>query len=118
MWGWCPSVLACPLPDTFLLPDNPIWQRRQQDVTDNGCRNFACCPPDAPEEPDKPRRKLNFRRLLLNKCQEEFEKGDVAMAAVAAREKKKADGGEEEDKVIGSSRTVCLCLFFGGGHNL
>jgi hypothetical protein len=60
---------------------------------------------DAPDEPDKPRRKLNFRRLLLNKCQEEFEKGDVAMAAVAAREKKKEEGGEEEDKVC--------CLFFG-----
>lgn len=29
---------------------------------------------DAPDEPaDRPRRQLNFRRLLLQKCQEEFE---------------------------------------------
>jgi hypothetical protein len=57
---------------------------------------------DAPVEEGKPRRKLNFRRLLLNKCQEEFEKGDAAMAAVAEREAKEAAGGgaaEEEDKV-------------------
>ena len=58
---------------------------------------------DAPSEPDKPQRKLNFRRLLLNKCQEEFEKGETAMAAVAEREKKTAEAGgagaEEDDKV-------------------
>jgi hypothetical protein len=40
----------------------------------------------APEGAEAKRRKLNFRRLLLNKCQEEFEKGDAAMAAVAQRE--------------------------------
>lgn len=28
-----------------------------------------------------------FRRVLLNKCQEEFEEGDAAMKAVDAREK-------------------------------
>lgn len=39
------------------------------------------------------RRKLNFRRLLLNKCQEEFEKGDAAMHAVAAREAKAKELG-------------------------
>ena len=30
---------------------------------------------------------ITFRRLLLNKCQEEFEEGDAAMAAVEARER-------------------------------
>ena len=54
---------------------------------------------DSPQEEGKPKRKLNFRRLLLNKCQEEFEKGDAAMNAVAEREAKKAQGGEAEDKV-------------------
>ncbi|KAI8471249.1 MAG: MIF4G domain-containing protein [Monoraphidium minutum] len=51
------------------------------------------------------RRKLNFRRLLLNKCQEEFEKGDAAMTAVAQREAKamesggkdEGEGGEDEE---------------------
>lgn len=30
---------------------------------------------------------ITFRRVLLNKCQEEFEEGDAAMKAVEAREK-------------------------------
>lgn len=38
---------------------------------------------------------ITFRRLLLNKCQEEFEEGDVAMKAVEAREK------AEQEKVDG-----------------
>ncbi len=32
-----------------------------------------------PDAPPEERRKITFRRLLLNKCQEEFEKGDAAM---------------------------------------
>ncbi|KAI8467672.1 MAG: MIF4G domain-containing protein [Monoraphidium minutum] len=58
-------------------------------------------PSDDGAGPDGKPRKLNFRRLLLNKCQEEFEKGDAAMAAVAQREAKAkeggADGGEGDD---------------------
>ena len=46
----------------------------------------------APEGGEVRRRKLNFRRLLLNKCQEEFEKGDAAMNAVAQREAKAKEG--------------------------
>jgi translation initiation factor 4G len=42
------------------------------------------------------RRKLNFRRLLLNKCQEEFEKGDAAMLAVAQREAKAKERGGDK----------------------
>lgn len=66
---------------------------------------FLCCflssaASDSPEEAGKPKRKLNFRRLLLNKCQEEFEKGDAAMNAVAEREKKEKEGGDD-DKVRG-----------------
>jgi translation initiation factor 4G len=64
--------------------------------------NLFCCLfhfADSPQEEGKPKRKLNFRRLLLNKCQEEFEKGDAAMLAVAEREAKKGQGGEEEEQV-------------------
>jgi translation initiation factor 4G len=52
----------------------------------------------APEGGEAKRRKLNFRRLLLNKCQEEFEKGDAAMQAVAQRE---AAAKERGGKVSG-----------------
>jgi len=43
---------------------------------------------------------IDFRRLLLNKCQEEFEKGSKAMDNVAEREKKEAEDGDpaEGDK--------------------
>jgi hypothetical protein len=64
---------------------------------------------DSPEEAGKPKRKLNFRRLLLNKCQEEFEKGDAAMNAVAEREKKEKEGGDD-DKVCGALGGVCVCV--------
>lgn len=37
---------------------------------------------------------ITFRRLLLNKCQEEFEEGDAAMKAVEAREKKEKDAAQ------------------------
>jgi hypothetical protein len=84
----------------------------------------VCVLSEAPDEPDKARRKLTFRRLLLNKCQEEFEKGDVAMAAVAAREKKNEEGGEEEDKVgcwVGGGLCVwgrgCRMLVGEPGHS-
>jgi hypothetical protein len=51
------------------------------------------------------RRKLNFRRLLLNKCQEEFEKGDAAMLAVAQREAMaKERGGKVGFDRTGSNR--------------
>ncbi len=62
------------------------------------------------------RRKLNFRRLLLNKCQEEFEKGDAAMQAVAEREAKAKErgsvvrgGGALEG---GAARLLDRCLLF------
>jgi hypothetical protein len=86
---------------------------QQQNICFDVASMSPCfCSAEAPDEPDKARRKLTFRRLLLNKCQEEFEKGDVAMAAVAAREKKKEEGGEEEDKV----RVFCgvLCVISRG----
>jgi hypothetical protein len=59
-------------------------------------------PTDATPEPGKAPRKLTFRRLLLNKCQEEFEKGDAAMRAVEAREAKdreRAEAGEADNEV-------------------
>lgn len=65
---------------------------------------FLILPAESPQEEGKPKRKLNFRRLLLNKCQEEFEKGNAAMTAVAVREAKKAQGGEEEKEVRAAAR--------------
>jgi hypothetical protein len=41
--------------------------------------------PEGPVGPDGQRKKLTFRRALVNKCQEEFEKGSAAMMAVDAR---------------------------------
>jgi hypothetical protein len=75
---------------------------------------FLFCAADSPQEEGKPKRKLNFRRLLLNKCQEEFEKGDAAMLAVAEREAKKGQGGEEEEQV-GCCCCCCLagCVVYG-----
>lgn len=43
---------------------------------------------------------VQFRRTLLNKCQEEFETGSLAMQAVAEREKREQsrEGGEEQEE--------------------
>jgi len=61
------------------------------------------------------RRKLNFRRLLLNKCQEEFEKGDAAMLAVAKREAQAKERGSKVCAVAGAGGggvacSCCCCL--------
>jgi hypothetical protein len=48
--------------------------------------HFAARAADAPADgPPEQRRKITFRRLLLNKCQEEFEKGDAAMNVSGGR---------------------------------
>jgi len=39
---------------------------------------------------------VEFRRVLLNKCQSEFEEGAAAMLAVQAREKRQNDGEAAE----------------------
>lgn len=44
---------------------------------------------DMPEfEVEGDKRKVTFRRLLLNKCQNEFEKGDAALRAADEVEKR------------------------------
>lgn len=61
--------------------------------------------PAESDEPDAKKRKITFRRLLLNKCQEEFEQGDAAMAAVAKREQKEREQQEAaEAKKDGSGK--------------
>jgi len=44
--------------------------------------------PALPSLEDEDGNPVQFRRTLLNKCQEEFERGVVAMKAVADREKR------------------------------
>ena len=61
------------------------------------------CDPDAEGGP----RMINFKRVLLNKCQEEFEKGDSAIKAVEQEEiddeneKNGEDAAKEEEKEEG-----------------
>ena len=38
--------------------------------------------------------RVNFRKMLINKCQAEFEKGSEAKAAVDERDRKKEDAGK------------------------
>ena len=56
--------------------------------------------PALPELADEEGRPVQFRRTLLNKCQEEFEAGVKAMDAVGERERraKAADNDGEEEK--------------------
>ena len=50
---------------------------------------FGCSlNPALPSLEDEDGNPVQFRRTLLNKCQEEFERGVVAMKAVADREKR------------------------------
>ena len=53
-----------------------------------------------------------LRRVLLNKCQEEFEAGDSAMTAVDAREKAAA-----EKKASGEVCSVAAAPLQGGRNN-
>lgn len=47
--------------------------------------------PALPDLHDDDGNPVNFRRALLNKCQEEFDYGVNAMKAVAAREKRQQE---------------------------
>ena len=57
-----------------------------------------------PNEEGKPQ-KVTFRRIILNKCQSEFEKGAAAMTAVESREQQQAKE-QAEDKVLLQLLTV------------
>lgn len=80
-----------------------------------------CNHPKAPKFPSPESNKpIDFRRLLLNKCQEEFEKGTLAMQAVKDREA--ADHKKEEVRAgqwqlingIGRGMVVgCIVLLLG-----
>jgi hypothetical protein len=57
---------------------------------------------------------ITFRRVLLNKCQEEFEEGDAAMKAVEARERAAAQKVRQslqspENPLQTPPPTVCSC---------
>lgn len=45
------------------------------------------------DNPDTPNKRVDLRRLLLNKCQSEFEKGIEADSKVKAREEQETQGG-------------------------
>ncbi len=61
----------------------------------NASRLLACAP------------QITFRRVLLNKCQEEFEEGDAAMKAVDAREKAAAATEAENVRPVVPRRAFC-----------
>ena len=64
---------------------------------------------EADPETGEPK-KVTFRRIILNKCQSEFEKGAEAMAAVEGREQKAKERGEDgkDDKVrLGLPAAAC-----------
>ena len=48
------------------------------------------------DNPEQPNKRVDLRRLLLNKCQIEFEKGIEADTKVKAREEKEIKGGGAE----------------------
>lgn len=58
--------------------------------------------PDLTDEEGKP---VNFRRALLNKCQEEFDYGVNAMKAVAERERREEEGKGVSEEVDGNQMT-------------
>ena len=55
------------------------------------------------------------RKQLLNKCQEEFEKGSAAMEAVEAREKAEEGKSKEQREMdqaeVSQSQSLFVCLF-------
>ena len=56
------------------------------------CNDLNQALPEFDPEPDaEDQKRITFRRVLLNKCQEEFEEGAAAILAVKAREKADAD---------------------------
>jgi len=56
--------------------------------------------PALPELEDEEGNPVQFRRTLLNKCQDEFEHGATAMKAVAEREKRKQIGDIKVGKYL------------------
>jgi len=60
------------------------------------CKLLTSEMPEFDEEGDK--RKLTFRRLLLNKCQNEFEKGDAAVRAAEEAEAADASAMSAEER--------------------
>ncbi|GAX79395.1 hypothetical protein CEUSTIGMA_g6836.t1 [Chlamydomonas eustigma] len=55
------------------------------------------------ENPNKEQKPIDLRRLLLSKCQSEFEKGIEADTRVKAREEQETKGGAEESATASNS---------------
>ena len=68
------------------------------------------------DNPETPNKRVDLRRLLLNKCQVEFEKGIEADSKVKAREEQETNGAPAVRE--GSSGCAKLCLQFEASNNL
>lgn len=60
----------------------------------------ASLPTFKDESSEEGGQEITFRRVLLNKCQEEFEEGDAAMKAVEAREKAEQEKADAKVRLI------------------
>ena len=67
---------------------------------------FSCfrLNPALPDLTDDDGNPVNFRRALLNKCQEEFDYGVNAMKAVAERERRAVESTDQSDEDIDDSQ--------------
>ena len=100
-------------PPTLLLQvfDKALTETTFSEIYAEMCRQLNARLPTFEPVKEGKKQQSTFRKQLLNKCQEEFEKGAAAMDAVTAREKAEKDKVKDADEEVrGCGRVGPVCF--------
>lgn len=105
----CTSLCSAKLPTAAQVFDKALSEPTFSALYAQLCLHLSSELPDFTEDTeDGKQQKVTFRRIILNKCQSEFEKGAAAMTAVENREQQQAKAAE--DKVCPPLVSPACCM--------
>ena len=105
------QTYQCAPPLLLQVFDKALTETTFSEIYAEMCRQLNARLPTFEPVKEGKKQQSTFRKQLLNKCQEEFEKGAAAMDAVTAREKAEKDkvkDADEEVRACGRVESVCF----------
>ena len=91
--------------------DKALTETTFSEIYAEMCRQLNARLPTFEPVKEGKKQQSTFRKQLLNKCQEEFEKGAAAMDAVTAREKAEKDKVKDADEEVRGCGRGGTCVF-------
>ena len=90
--------------------DKALTETTFSEIYAEMCRQLNARLPTFEPVKEGKKQQSTFRKQLLNKCQEEFEKGAAAMDAVTAREKAEKDKIKDADEEVRGGGRGGICV--------